>query len=63
MFCGFTKSPGGVVQHPALQTSEGGLVTGGLAVAGAEFVCYWMNIPSDPDAEIDDVQANPTEPS
>ncbi len=63
VFCGFTESPGGGVQHPALQMSEGGLVSGGLEVEGAEFVCYWMNIPSDPDAEIDDVQANSTEPS
>ncbi len=63
VFCGFTESPGGGVQHPSLQPSGDGLVTGALAVDGAEYVCYWMNVPGDPAAAIDDVQANPTEPS
>ncbi len=63
MFHGFTESSGGGVQHPSLQPSGDGLVTGTLAVEGAEYVCYWMNIPGDPDAGIDDVQANPTEPA
>jgi hypothetical protein len=46
VFCGFTESPGGGVQHPALQPSTGGQVSGALEVDGSELVCYWMNIQS-----------------
>lgn len=55
VFCGFTESPGGGVQHPALQDATGGVVSGSLDVEGSEFVCYWMNIPAEPKAgmEID----------
>ncbi len=48
VFCGFTESPGGGVQHPALKPSDGGLVTGALVQVGAEYVCYWMNVPGEP---------------
>ncbi|MBA2469590.1 MAG: hypothetical protein H0V37_09320 [Chloroflexia bacterium] len=60
VFCGFTESPGGGVQHPSLKPSAGGLVTGALVQFGSEYACSWMNVPSDPDNVIDDLQANPT---
>src|SRR5680860_1479857 len=46
VFCGYTESPGGGVQHPAIQTAAGGLVTGEFPDTTFEFVCYWMNIKS-----------------
>lgn len=48
VFCGFTESPGGGVQHPALQNSGAGVVSDSLDVEGAEFVCYWFNVKSAP---------------
>jgi hypothetical protein len=48
VFCGFTESPGGGVQHPALQASDGGTVSGSIEVDGAEFVCYWFNVQAAP---------------
>lgn len=48
VFCGYTESPGGGVQHPALQSSTGGIVTGTFPDAMFEFVCYWMNVPAEP---------------
>ena len=44
VFCGFTESPGGGVQHPALQTATGGTVSGTFPDTMFEYVCYWMNI-------------------
>lgn len=44
VFCGYTESPGGGVQHPALQNAVGGIVTGTFPDATFEFVCYWMNV-------------------
>lgn len=47
VFCGFTESPGGGIQHPALQTSTGGLVAGSFPDTLFEYGCYWMNIPTE----------------
>ncbi len=44
--CGFTESPGGGVQHPAIQNAADEIIDGSLPVDGAELVCYWMNIKS-----------------
>ena len=44
VFCGYTESPGGGVQHPARVPSEGGLVSGSISTIGSEYVCYWFNI-------------------
>ncbi len=46
VFCGYTESPGGGVQHPSLQASAGGIVEGTFPNEMFEFVCYWMNIKS-----------------
>jgi hypothetical protein len=44
VFCGYTESPGGGVQHPSLQDSAGGIVAGTFPDTMFEYVCYWMNI-------------------
>lgn len=48
VFCGFTESPGGGVQHPSPQASAGGTVSGSLDAEGAEYVCYWFNVKAAP---------------
>lgn len=60
VFCGFTESPGGGVQHPAQQDATGGVVSGSLDVDGAEFVCYWMNLKADPRADMEIEKTCPT---
>ena len=50
VYCGFTESPGGEVQHPSLRSSDDGRVTGSIEIEGSEFVCYWFNIESEPGA-------------
>jgi hypothetical protein len=47
VFCGYTESPGGGVQHPSRQESAGGIVEGTFPDALFEFVCYWMNVPDE----------------
>jgi hypothetical protein len=48
VFCGFTESPGGGVQHPTLQDAQGGAVTGSIDLDDAEYVCYWFNLKLEP---------------
>ena len=57
--CGYTESPGGGVQHPALHNATGGVVKGTFPDSRFEFVCYWMNIPLKPVVEGPDDVANP----
>lgn len=47
VFCGYTESPGGGVQHPALQQSAGGIVAGTFPDTMFEYVCYWVNVPAE----------------
>lgn len=45
VFCGYTESQGGGVQHPARQDATNGIVTGTFPYdTFFEYVCYWMNI-------------------
>lgn len=44
VFCGYSESPGGGVQHPALMDATGGIVEGTFPDTMFEFVCYWMNV-------------------
>jgi len=59
VFCGYAESPGGGIQHPSLQTSTGGLVSGSFPDRLFEYGCYWMNIPTETGFGGPDSVANP----